>query len=270
MSEATRPELPTGSEPVEEIPLARAPLERVLCQVRFANLAVFRDEGYEEPFVRRLVEEYPILDQGQQFQLTFDPTGQMRQHETSGKVWLLRSIDRVWTVTLSPGSLALQTSSYTSRAEFIDRFAKVGTAFAATFGGVNADRIGIRYVNRVATSALTPTEVLDLTYSDTRGPLTPYALPDGGFQHALLDLLLHDADTSVQAKWGIVPPNMSYDPTVPSRPEESWFLDIDSFSSDGAKIGDASIVDRLEELARREYRLFRWIVTPTFLERFRE
>lgn len=263
-----RPASPLSQEPLEEIPLGAAPLARVLCQVRYANMAIFQRENFIAPFIEQLLDEYPLLEEGKQFQLTIDQAGP-RQEQSPVPVWMLRSIDQAWTVTVSPGSLALETLQYSSRSDFVARFARARRAFSDTLGTSVMQRLGVRYINRLDRKEFDNAELASFLYSDTHGPLTALTVAGPGVFHGISDLLLKDGDEALQGKWGVMPANVIYDPAIAVSPSESWFLDIDSYSSEsGLSLSDEKLDSLLEHLATRAYHMFRWFVTPEFLHRF--
>jgi uncharacterized protein (TIGR04255 family) len=51
---------PFGGEPVDEIPLAAAPLVKVLAQVKFPSLSMLRDESVINSYTSLLGHDYPL------------------------------------------------------------------------------------------------------------------------------------------------------------------------------------------------------------------
>lgn len=259
---------PFDGPPVDEIPLVRAPLVRVLTQVRFENLAVFRRSNFIDPFIERLLEPFPLLEEGHETELIVGPSG-VSQKDSSSPVWRLRSLDRSWTVTVASGSLAIETTDYKSRTDFLGRFRNVSAAFIDTIGASRALRLGIRYTNQITDGSIATEALIKFFRPETRGPLS---IPSGdvaSLQHGINDALFIIGNQAVQARWGLLPPAAAFDPSIAPVAHRSWFLDIDSFR-DTALVMDVDVLDdELKSLAERAYRLFRWLVTQEFIDKYR-
>ena len=114
---------PFRDHPPQEVPLARAPLDFVICQVRFPSvLSVGRDE-FVATFQEALRKDYPFVESQivQQLQLAAMGGDLPLMQLPSMKTYRFFSPDRRWNLTLSPDFLALQTNDYKSRSEFTGR-----------------------------------------------------------------------------------------------------------------------------------------------------
>jgi uncharacterized protein (TIGR04255 family) len=266
---ATYSSTPFDGAPVDEIPLARAPLVRVLAQARFENLAVFKRENFINPLIERLLDHFPLLEEGYETELIVGPSG-VSQKDSSSPVWRLRSLDRRWTVTVSPGSLAIETTAYESRTDFLHRFENASSAFIETIGASIVVRLGMRYTNQILNETIPVSELISFFRPDSRGALS---IPSGEtttLQHAINDALFTTGDRAVQGRWGLLPSGAIFDPSIAPVPHQSWFLDIDSSTATRLEMNSAVLAEELQSLSERAYRLFRWLVTERFIERFRD
>ena len=70
-------------------------------------------------------------------------------------------------------------------------------------------------------------------------------------------------------RWGILPPNVVIEPTLmDGHPEQTWVLDIDTFSNATHPYQHRLLTDLFTALAHRSYAVFRYVVTDEFLRFF--
>jgi uncharacterized protein (TIGR04255 family) len=258
---------PFGPEPVEEVRLTKAPLARVLAQVRFEQLSLFVKPEPVAPFVERLSSEYPLLKSAHELQVVVGPS-EVSQQPSPAQLWQLRSQDSSWTVTVSNGSLAIETSRYDRRDAFVARFEAVIQAFTETLGAPPPTRLGIRYTNLINADTLDTDELAALIRRDAQGGLAIPVSPNAERRHSLNDILFVVEEDFIQARWGLLPEGTVLDPTWPPLSSRSWFLDLDSFTNRPGDMRAPVQARRARDLAERAYRLFRWLVTDDFIARF--
>ena len=263
---------PFGTEPVEEVPLERAPLARVIAQVRFPQMGAFtvNDDAANE-VVSRLLTDYPLFNEGREMTVTISPDG-VTQQPGPARTWQLQDSEKEWQVTFGREFVALHTSAYTSRRDFIRRLADVATHFVEVVQPPFTERVGYRYINRMSGA-----EIADLPVLVKPEVLGGLAVPTSGFgvtvRHTLSEALYEfggelDVSQALHARWGQLPPQAVLDPTLPPLDEPSWVLDLDSYRLGKGEFSAAAIRDDSFELAERAYRFFRWAVTDEFLARF--
>lgn len=258
---------PFSAEAIEEIQLADAPLVRVLAQVRFPRLAALENQNIIRNLTSHLAEKYPIFEEAHEVSLLVNSEG-VAQQPQKAPIWRFRGADEIWTVTVAPNFLAIETSLYDGRKAFIDRFKWILEAFYDVVHPPFAERVGVRYTNRVNRSDL----VEDIERLIEPGALGGLAIPIGADvvrNHALCDALFHIGDRSLQVRWGLLPERAVLDPTLPPVEEKSWILDLDSFTQNKSDFATDHLIERTQELAEQAYRMFRWIVTERFIETFR-
>ena len=69
-------------------------------------------------------------------------------------MWKFSDAQNLWDVAVSTTFVALETRSYTDRADFLGRLATVLEAADVEFSPQIATRLGLRYINRVTGPAL--------------------------------------------------------------------------------------------------------------------
>jgi len=254
----------TGAPPVE-VPLKDAPLVRVIAQVRFPLVASVEKRDFMAPFQEAIRSAYPVLRPEQSRSIVFGPQGVMDTCENT--IWRFDDASGVWRVTLAPDFLALETSFYTSRDDFLDRLKRVLEALVSHVDPKLIDRLGVRYIDRVTGSNLS--DLPQLVRPEVCGVLsTPLAF------HALHSIsetvfVLPDNAGQVMARWGLVPAHGTVDPAaVDAIDEPSWLLDVDAFRAETRELDVEAAVQQARGFTERIYSVFRWAVTNEFLRRY--
>jgi len=249
-------------EPVEEIPLANAPLARVVAQVQFTPIFKIRSEDYVAPFQELIRAEYPKAQHESHRISQFGTDAEVR----TDIIWRFQCAKGDWLVSLAPTFVALETRAYTSRADFMIRFKGVVTALKSAVGSARVTRVGVRYVDHLkspevesVTEMLRP-EMLGVVNT----PLHPRLL------HMFSEVFCDVAEGNLLARWGLLPPNGTHDPNVIAPiPATSWFLDLDVFKQYAEPFEELdadAIHSTALALATRVYALFRWATTDRFME----
>ena len=253
---------PMVAPPPPEVPLRNAPLVRVIAQVRFPLVASIEKRDFIAPFQEAIRRTYPVLRQEQTQGFVMTPTGPAPFAQQAA-AWRFTGADEQWRVSLSPDFLALETTAYTSRADFVGRFKDVLTALEQHIGPTLVDRLGIRFIDRVSGPAMN--DIRKLIQPEVLGIAgTPSA---GHVQHTLTESLFSASDALLLARWGYLPPGKTVDPSaIEDSNEPSWILDLDMFSAAHFPFAVDGIVDKARQFAERIYCVFRWAVTDEFLK----
>lgn len=259
-------ELPFGPETPDEIPLPDNPLVEVIAQVRFPEIASLARQEFIGPFQERLRSEFPVLRQERETGVLILPDGVAAQ-QGSTSIWRMADPEARWTVSVAPGFIALQTTTYGRRADFFARLRRVLTAFEEEVHPGYFDRLGVRYVNRfsgerwlsnlprfIRREAL---GLAELHYTSGEASMSQYV----SFAQFVVE------GGSMFVRTAYLPPHATVDPSVAPIDVASWLLDLD-MSTTLATPGhfDASALCELgEQHAARIYRFFRWTATPELI-----
>lgn len=133
--------------------LARSPLQLVVCQLRFEDIPSVADPRIGlaiHEFLGGRTGPYPIFEQlkGEQLEVQIGVGGPIATQQSTLSGWRLFSEDRRWIVSLLPGSIALETTAYTTwEEEFGPRLRAVFAAAAEELKPVLEQRLGLRYVD---------------------------------------------------------------------------------------------------------------------------
>lgn len=252
----------TGPSP-REVPLSRAPLVRVIAQVRFPTiLAVRQPDRMMIGLQEAIRADYPELRQEQSHNIRLEP-GREPQIEPS-VIWRFVDITGSWQAAIAPDFVALETEAYTDRGDFLVRFGKLLGTIEATLTPRIATRLGLRYIDRLRDSAvenigaMVRPEMLGLA-----GPFQGRAMLVSG------EALLEAAEGRVRARWGLLPPGASFDPAAAAPIDvASWMLDLDMFREERREFMGAALLAEAEAFAKRIYTIFRWAVTDDFLRHY--
>jgi uncharacterized protein (TIGR04255 family) len=254
---------PFSGSPPPEIPLPRAPLVRVIGQVMFSPVLGLAAPTTLAPFQERIRATYPFMDRETVQHIAFGQDGVPMLQQ--GIIWRFRNADQSWRLSVTPTFIALETETYTSRTDFLGRLSAVIQALEhTTLKPELTQRVGIRYVSRLEGEALT--KLSTFIKPEFVGPIDTAM---GHAVHLLSESLIEIEEGMMTARWGKLPPNATIDPQayVPI-PSVSWFHDLDLFKDTQMAFSDATLAPLLEALAKRQYAVFRFMVTDAYLRHF--
>ncbi|MGE3536375.1 MAG: TIGR04255 family protein [Candidatus Tectimicrobiota bacterium] len=251
--------------PPPEISLPQAPLVRVIAQVRFPVIASIEQRAFIAAFQEALRPMYPVLRPEMAQGFLVGPQG--IAPAPAQTIWRFNDLAGHWRVSLAPDFLALETTAYSSRDDFVARLQTALDALHRHIGPQLADRLGLRYIDRVLLSA--EEDCGGLVRCEIKGlfatPLARYT------RQALSESLfvLPEAGAQFVARWGQLPPRGTIDPgALEPVDSASWILDLDMFSQEPRPFDTEALVAEARRYAERIYTMFRWVVTDEFLRRY--
>ncbi|MGH8904938.1 MAG: TIGR04255 family protein [Egibacteraceae bacterium] len=255
--------------PYPEVPLPEAPLALVLCQIRFPDTPALVDRVVLGRIKEGLHDLFPVMrsEENASFAVSMAPGNPPQIAANREPVTRFEQIDKSWFVTVNNQFLALSTTAYTSRKDFIARLRDVLAVVTAQADVGVCDRIGVRYVDQVADAAVL-SDLPTFVNPALLGVLTLDASDGVAVVHALTESLLDlGGNTHLRSRCGVVPPATALDPSLGGIDQASWILDIDVFDSTAVPF-TVDLADRAEQLATSAYQLFRWSVTDKFIRHF--
>ena len=253
---------PMATEIPADVPMPKAPLVRVLAQIRFPPILSIGNESSVADFQEALRADYPYLRREEVGSFHIMP-GQS-SNISRAVIWRLsdRQEQAIWCVSLGVDFIALETSRYSSRDDFLGRLRAVLKSVETYFYPAEARRVGLRYINRLEREAVE--RVSDLICPGVWGIMQPSGgTPDSlrnATAHLMTQAQLLAVEGVIQGRWGSLTANATYDPDV-LQPitEVSWVLDLDMFAPNALPF-------RSEAFAKRIYSVFRMMVTDNFLK----
>lgn len=246
-----------------EVPLKDAPLVRVIAQLRFPEILSVERRDFVAPFQEAIRSAYPVLRQEQAQGIVMGPDGLAPAKPQIA--WRFSDIGGAWRVSLTPEFLALETTKYVSRADFISRLKLLAEALDEHIEPAQLDRLGVRYIDRITGDAVD--DIARLVHPEVRGITGTIAATHA--VHALSESMFALQDARLVARWGFLPPGATVDPSaIEPAQEKSWILDLDMFSTTPVPFVVDRVVAEAQRYAERVYTVFRWAVTDDFLLRY--
>ncbi len=259
---------PLSAEIPAEVPLHNAPLVRVIAQVRFPPiLAIHKTDGVAD-FQEALRGDYPHLQRNdvRNFELGAD----REPNISEAVIWRLADGPEpaTWRVSLGMDFVALETSRYGSRNDFIARLGTVLASVETCFEPAEAQRLGLRYIDRLEGEAVH--RIGELVQPSVLGILKPGEGPPdvlrGATAHLMTQAQFVAVEGTIQSRWGNLPANATHDPdALQPVGEPSWVLDLDMFALQALPFKSDELVGMTEAFAKRIYSVFRLMVTEEFL-----
>ena len=258
----------SGEIPIE-VQLQSAPLVHAIAQIRFPPVLSIAKIEKVADFQEVLRHSYPHLEREDTKNIELDSRESPRISEAT--IWRLADQESfpAWRATLGIDFVALETSDYRSRNDFIERFEEVVKSVETLFQPAAATRIGLRYIDQLKGEAFDKIE--KLIRPSILGILQPtndsFSEIRDATEHSMTQARFSAVEGAIQGRWGVVPPNASHDPGA-LRPieEASWILDLDMFSTNRTPFRAENVTDTSKTFARRLYSVFRHMVTNEFLE----
>lgn len=256
-------------KPIPEVHLDRAPLARVLAQTRFPTILAIRDPDKVAVFQEALRDTYPNLSQEQVHSIEFGggETPNVRQ----GLIWRLGDLETEprWRVSLGVDFVALETSDYDTRADFLARLHAVLTALEQAFKPASASRFGLRYIDRLTGEAVE--RIGELIHAEILDIIQPATALDPSLRVSVIHQMTEaqfraPGGARVQGRWGKLPANATYDPNaLEPVTEPSWVLDLDMFTTESRPFASEDLLATARGFAECIYWVFRQMVKVEFL-----
>lgn len=253
---------PLGGPPPVEIPLARPPLDRVLAQVQFAPIINIDNRNFVAGFQGELRTKYPFFEEGAEQALLFEagPNGQTLS-QRQRPVWRFFDVDRNWRISLTSESIALDVKTYSSRNDFLERWAEILQIVESEFTPVLIVRIGMRYIDRIRDDNFPHVDAL--IKKDYLGPLFPKF--QNQVSHMLGETALAVEEGSLLLRLGKLPAGGTVDPNILEAIQgESFIIDVDVSQTEQKKFDLDHLNSTFRKFAERAYAMFREIVTEEF------
>jgi uncharacterized protein (TIGR04255 family) len=249
---------------VDEVPLSPAPLALVVAQVVYPLQPRVEEDRFIAELQELLRRDYPILRREDELQVQFTHEGPKVRPQV---VWRLSGPDSDWLVSASSSFVSLSTTSYTSRADFLARLGRLLEAVQQWISPPVVDRFGVRYLCRVTDEQWLAQ--LDTLLRPEIAGLLSADLGDGATcRQVLTEAVLDHADhATLRARWGRLPAGASLDLTVPPSSAASFVMDLD-VSTMNREFAPVELHELARTFCERQYRFFRWAVTPEFLRAF--
>lgn len=246
-----------------EVPLVNAPLVRVIAQVRFPLIIQVEQRDFITAFQQAVQPRYPVLRQEESQGVVFTKDKAMQGPLQT--TWRFSDIEGGWRVSLTQNFLAIETTNYMSRADFLVRFKEVLVALELHIKPALIDRLGLRYVDRIKGEPMS--QIAQLVRPEVLG--IAGVIPATNIVHSISESIFTFNGGQILARWGQLPAGATIDPAaIEPIDEPSWILDLDMFTVSPEVFSVDALADTTERFAERIYTFFRWTVTDDFLRQY--
>lgn len=242
--------------------LSRAPLARVLLQVRWPELAAFDMAAASTSLRAALGTKYPVFAREAELQVTFGPNGPSQSE--SGFVDRFSTAMDDWRVSLGRNFIAVETSEYNGHEDFLEKSREVLMALDGTGQIPAISRIGYRYTNRLVgkDDLQSLRDWFDASVLGGIGQVSE----ENELVHSLTESVYRFDSFFMLVRSARIAPNESIDPSIPPVSDSSWVLDIDSYEESRAQFDVDRILERAAVLSKAGSGQFRSAATEEFLE----
>jgi uncharacterized protein (TIGR04255 family) len=251
--------------PLPEVHLDHAPLAKVLMQVQFSRTPQLLTEAGGSVIAAHLAR-YPVRRRQVAGPLALAINGiPMPVAQQANTVETLSDAAGAWVVSISDTSISLETTDYATRDDFCARALELFEGVAAAALPPVVDRVGVRYINRVAGQERLA-QLDGLVIAQLRG-LVGAVDEQMPLVHSVTESQVAIGDSErLQVRSGYLPGGAAFDPSLPPLSEPSWMLDLDVFTiTAGFPFDPGALTSRLREYADAAYSFFRFAVTDEFL-----
>lgn len=260
---------PFTGDSQKSVRLQNAPLELVLCQVRWPEMSFLQDDQLR-PLAHKLGQalaaDYPIYSEEKEVNYSITPAG-VTQHVV-GSVFQWISVDQAWCISLAKRFVTLYCTKYTAYPELDERLRVALTHVRELINIQVIERIGVRYVNRLSDDSALG-DLARLVKPEVLGYQgLPLISEDVAIRSSANQALYTVGDCTLQVRSGMIPGGETVDPAVKPLPGQSWVLDLDA-SIEGRSVLDIDQVSgRASQLSDIAYDYFKHVITEGFIEQF--
>jgi len=241
-----------------EIRLNKAPLDEVICQIRYPSiLRISKDTPYE--FQEAIRERFPELraEHGMIFQFPNLVGYEKPAMESMPTSYRFLTFDRNSYVVLAPEFVALSTKQYTHWEKFQSDLDLMVQAIKKIYQPSYATRIGLRFVNRFTrknTGCNNLDEMLDLFRSELTCLLRTKVWTEPA--EMLTQIILKDGQGKLAIRSGL----------GKDKNDPFFILDFDYFEEGQLSLEKLNM--RMERYHRKIYNAFRWCLLDDSLNHF--
>ena len=243
------------ASPPPDVVFERAPLEMVLCQVKFDPVFALLAPAGVAGFQEGLRSVYPRAGRGDQASVSVRP-GSI---EATQQAPIFRFSDEAgdWTVSIAVDFVALETPRYTHFDDFADRLDRILDVLHRTVHPTDSVRVGLRKVNALQHPAVNaPADWVGLLNPSLLGSLTEPMISDVA-QAMLVELSMRDdQEGTMVVRHGVVPDRAN-----------AYRIDIDYFTERPARIERGSELSTVvQEYSTSITEFFQWCLQQSLYE----
>ena len=197
--------------------------------------------------------EYPILKPEQTQGLIFSSQGVVQT--TPQITWRFTDLSGDWRVSLAPNFLALETTKYSGRTNFIRRLKNIVEALENSFNPGIIERFGLRYVNRLTDENFQ--DISLLIKPEIAGITVTSELKQSVRETINQSLFITSNSEEVLTRWGLMPSGRTFDPNaIEAITKDSWIIDLDMSLSKNREFEVKALIEEATQYSERLYTFF--------------
>ena len=257
---------PLTSPPPPEIPLRDSPLVIALAQVRFPTILSVNNPTHIAGFQESIRGDFP--DYSQEGAMGVQTTAEGVQIVVPSSMHRFRN-EAGWTASLCQDFLAVHTTDYQNRDDFIGRFKSVVESLHKNLNPSRVNRLGVRFVDRIGSEDELQ-GIAAFVNPEFLGPEVFRRAPKPPPQ-IMSRQLLSAREGEVIAQWGFRSPNEKLPPgfdAVDALPGPSWILDLDMHTPEQMEgFNPDAVSKKTGEFVDRIYAIFRHVFLSEFIRK---
>ena len=159
--------------------------------------------------------------------------------------WRFSNAQRQCRNTLNQDFLAIETTSYESRTDFLANLREVLRLFQTIFQLKTATRLGMRYIDQIKPPSFD--RIGDLLIPEVLGTAKLFGKEA---QHLITQMSVNALPGALVARWGKLAKGFTVDPTIMQPIEDdSWIIDLDLSETKEIPFDPESLVDNIRTYA---------------------
>lgn len=241
-----------------DVVFGHAPLVSVLCQIKFSPVLSLMTPVGIAGFQTAIRSQYPtLLPPEQTTDIALGP--QSVGIQQSAPLWKMVDPEKKWAVGISADFVSLETPSYSSISEFLERLNFVLRALHRTIRPSDSLRVGLRKVNAIKSGEYgNSTENLsEVIRPELLGPLSVKGFP-ADISGSFSQLQFVDGYNQLVIRYGL----------GSSDGEEGFVLDLDYYTEQPYAVdGDAGLRELLLHFSEGMTSFFHWAVEDSYKSR---
>lgn len=241
-----------------DVVFKRAPLVSVLCQVTFPPVLSLMTAVGIAGFQTAIRQAYPtLLPAEQATDIALGP--QSVGIKQGAPVWKMVDDSRAWTVGISANFVSLETPSYTSIDEFLERMDFVLRALHRTIRPAESTRVGLRKVNMIDAEEYESTvdRLSAIVKPELLGPLSVETFP-AQISGSFAQLEFSENYNQLIVRYGL----------GTSNDRDGFVLDLDYFTQQPYGVdGGEALIELLRYFSEGITSFFHWAITDSYKAR---
>ncbi len=252
----------------EWVQFRKAPLRLVIGQVRFTIMPGFGQDAFIAGFQEAIRSVYPKVAREAAVTYQLSPAG--IQPNMGEKLWRFSSRDLRWSVVVGESAITLESRSYDSMSDFLNRFRFLLETGKEQLEITDRLRLGLRYINEIRHPHAE-------RLAEWRALLNPEfvgfeasSLLDGQVDHTLQEVQIERSDGTLALRHGFLNGTVVM-PLPQEQPTSGRFylIDLDYYDMTERDLDISATIKQLQDYNDVMYRFFRWTLSESlynFLE----